>query len=315
MADPNPAGCIAVISIVCPCHNESDVLDTFVERLWAVLDGLEDEFEVVFVNDGSSDQTLVRLKTYQDTVHAVRILDLSRQFGKEAAMTAGIDHANGDAVIVMDVDLQDPPEAIPALLDKWREGFDVVAARRADRRSDSAPKRLSAHIFYRLHNLIGDTMIPVDVGDYRLMDRRVVDALRDLPERQRFMKGLFAWLGFETTVIDVTRGHRAGGDSKFNWWRLWNFGLEGITSFSTAPLRIWTYIGILVSLVALIYGGGIVVKTLIFGIDVPGYASIFAAVVFLGGIQLISLGVLGEYIGRIYIETKQRPLYVIREEL
>ena len=304
-----------MISIVCPCHNESGVLDEFLERLGAVIEGLDDEFELIFVNDGSTDGTLARLQAHRDAAGKIRILDLSRQFGKEAAMTAGMDNATGDAVIVMDVDLQDPPEAIPELLEKWREGYEVVAARRADRQADSGPKRLSAHVFYRLHNLIGETTIPVDVGDYRLMDRKVVDALGDLPERQRFMKGLFAWLGFETAVVNIKREARAGGDSKFNWWRLWNFGLEGITSFSTAPLRVWTYVGLAVSFIALLYGGGIVVRTLVFGIDVPGYASIFAAVVFLGGIQLISLGVLGEYIGRIYMETKQRPLYVIRKEL
>lgn len=309
------AGGRAMISVICPCCNEADVIDSFMVRLLPTLDGVDDDFEIVFVNDGSRDETVQKLQKYQAENKNIRILDLSRQFGKEAAMSAGIDHAQGDAIIVMDVDLQDPPEVIPDLISEWQRGFEIVVARRKDRQSDSWLKRFFAQSFYRLHNIIGETKIPVDVGDFRLLDRKVVDVLRQMPERQRFMKGLFAWVGFETAVVEFVREKRDSGRSKFSWWRLWNFGLEGITSFSTAPLRVWTYAGSAISGLALAYAAFIVIRTSIYGIDVPGYASIFAGMMFLGGIQLISLGVLGEYIGRIYMESKKRPLYVIRREL
>lgn len=304
-----------MISIVCPCYNEADVIDAFVARVVEVLDSDIAEFELVCINDGSSDNTLPKLLELQKGPLAIRIIDLSRRFGKEAAIAAGLDHANGDAVVIIDADLQDPPELIPELIAAWRDGHKVVVARRSDRSSDTMMKRQSARAFYRLHNLISDTEIPLDVGDFRLIDREVVDVLCKLPERQRFMKGLFSWVGFETHVVDYVREKRADGQTKFSWWRLWNLGLEGITSFSTAPLRIWTYVGLAISSLALIYGGFIVARTLVSGVEVPGYASLLTAVLFLGGVQLISLGVIGEYIGRIYMESKGRPIYVVRREL
>lgn len=304
-----------MISIVCPCYNEADVIETFVGRLIDVLGHDAPDYELVCVNDGSTDATLPKLLTLKKGPLPIRIIDLSRRFGKEAALAAGLDHASGEAVIVIDADLQDPPELIPKLVAAWQEGNKVVVARRSDRSADTFLKRLFAHTFYRLHNLISETEIPVDVGDYRLLDREVVDVLGQLPERQRFMKGLFSWVGFEPTVVDYVREKRASGNTKFSWWRLWNLGLEGITSFSTAPLRVWTYLGLVISVIAFMYGGYVVVLTLAFGVDVPGYASLLTAILFLGGVQLISLGVIGEYVGRIYMESKCRPIYVVRREL
>lgn len=303
-----------MISIVCPCFNEGAVIAEFVRRLQKVLGDSVGEYELLCINDGSTDDTLEQLLSLRGGALALRVLDLSRRFGKEAAISAGLDHADGDAVVVIDADLQDPPELIPRMVERWRAGVPVVLAHRADRQTDLMRKRTLARWFYRLHNRIADTRIPEDVGDYRLMDRQVVKAVRQLPERQRFMKGLFAWVGFEVEVLDYVREPRSAGSSKFNWWRLWNFGLEGITGFSTAPLRVWTYIGLALSLLAFIYGTYTVVKTLLYGVDVPGYASLLTVVLFLGGIQLISLGVIGEYLGRVYLETKQRPLYIVRRE-
>ena len=304
-----------MISIICPCYNEADVIEEFVGRLLEVLGKDAHEYELVCINDGSTDSTLPKLLALQGGAMTLRIIDLSRRFGKEAALAAGLDHAAGDAVIVIDADLQDPPEVIPQLIAAWQEGSKVVVARRSDRSADSFSKRHLARAFYRLHNFISETEIPVDVGDFRLMDREVVDVLCKLPERQRFMKGLFSWVGYEPAVIDYVREKRASGHTKFSWWRLWNLGLEGITSFSTAPLRIWTYLGIIISATSFVYGGYIVVRTMVFGVDVPGYASLLVAILFLGGIQLMSLGVIGEYVGRIYMESKGRPIYVVRREL
>ncbi len=304
-----------MISIVCPCYNEADVIDAFIDRLTRVMDLESSKYELVFVNDGSTDATLARLLQQKDGPVPLRIIDLSRRFGKEAAIAAGLDHARGEAIIIIDADLQDPPELIPELIASWRAGNKVVVARRVDRSADTFLKRTFARAFYRLHNAISDTGIPVDVGDFRLLDREVVDVLRKLPESQRFMKGLFSWVGFEPAIIDYAREKRSSGRSKFHWWRLWNLGLEGITSFSTVPLRIWTYVGILVSATAFIYGGYIVIRTLIHGVDLPGYASLLTAILFLGGVQLISLGIIGEYVGRMYMESKRRPIYVVRQEL
>ncbi len=304
-----------MISIVCPCYNESDVVELFVDRLIGVLGADVSEYELVCVNDGSTDDTLPKLLALQKGPLRMRIIDLSRRFGKEAAIAAGLDHTSGEAVIVIDADLQDPPELIPKLVALWQQGNKVVVARRSDRSADTFLKRLSARTFYRLHNLMSETEIPEDVGDFRLLDREVVDVVCQLPERQRFMKGLFSWVGYQPAIVDYVREERASGRSKFSWWRLWNLGLEGITSFSTAPLRIWTYLGLLISVTALTYGGFIVVRTLVYGVDVPGYASLLTAILFLGGVQLISLGVIGEYVGRIYMESKARPIYVVRREL
>lgn len=301
------------VSLACPFYNEGGSVPLFFARVVPVLESLGLPFEIVCVNDGSSDTTLEELLRAQTADSRIVVVDLSRNFGKEAALTAAIDHARGDAVIPIDADLQDPPELIPELVSKWREGYEVVVARRVNRDSDGLFKRLTAGWFYRLHNSIAEIDVPANVGDFRLMDRRVVENLKTLPERRRYMKGLFAWVGFRTAMVEYARDYRAAGTTKFSGWRLWNLALEGITSFSTVPLRLWTYIGCAVALLSFLYGSFIVLRTLILGIDVPGYASLLSVVLFLGGIQLIGIGVLGEYIGRIYSETKQRPVYVVRD--
>lgn len=302
------------LTLVVPVYNEADVLAAFIDAVDQVLKPVSGlMLELMFVNDGSSDQTLERLQALAAHDPRVRVIDLSRNFGKEAALTAGLDEANGDIVIPIDVDLQDPPELIPIMIERWREGADVVLAQRRLRATDTWLKRVSAQAFYALHNLIADQQLPPNVGDFRLLDRRVVDALRRLPERRRFMKGLFAWVGFRSVVVDFERAPRVAGASKFNTWRLWNFALEGITSFSTAPLKAFVYGGAAISLAAFGYMFWIIAKTLIYGIDLPGYASLMSTVLFLGGIQLVGIGVLGEYLGRVYLETKQRPTYLVRD--
>ena len=302
-----------MISIVCPFYNEEKSIQKFFDRLMPVLDATGEEFEIVCVNDGSRDGTLAGLLAAQKTLSGVRVVDLSRNFGKEAALTAGIDQAHGDAVIPIDADLQDPPELIPRLLAEWRDGFEVVLARRSDRSTDSWLKARTAQWFYRIHNRVADLQLPENVGDFRLMDRSVIEAIRRLPERQRFMKGIFAWVGFRSTSVEYAREPRAAGASKLGGWRLWNLALEGITSFSTAPLRVWTYLGLVVAGLAFVYGALIIVRTLVYGIDLPGYASLLVAITFLGGLQLMGLGVVGEYLGRVYNESKQRPVYIVRK--
>jgi polyisoprenyl-phosphate glycosyltransferase len=302
-----------MISIVCPFYNEEHSVGAFFSRLIPVLDRLEEGYEVVCVNDGSRDGTLEALLAMRALRPHVSVIDLSRNFGKEAALTAGIDAALGDAVIPIDADLQDGPELIARLVQEWKRGFEVVLAKRADRRADSFAKRLTAFVFYKVHNSISEPVIPENVGDFRLMDRKVVDAIKQLPERRRFMKGIFAWVGFRSTTIEYVRDARVAGESRFSAWKLWNLALEGVTSFSSAPLRIWTYLGLAVATVAFVYAGFIVMRTVIHGIDVPGYASLLAITLFLGGIQLIGLGVLGEYLGRVYSEAKQRPIYIVRD--
>jgi glycosyltransferase involved in cell wall biosynthesis len=278
-----------------------------------VLERLQEDYEVVCVNDGSGDGTLEALLAMRALRPHVRVVDLSRNFGKEAALTAGIDAARGDAVIPIDADLQDSPELIATLVQEWTRGFDVVLARRVNRRADSFAKRLTAFLFYKVHNAISEARIPENVGDFRLMDRKVVDAIKQLPERRRFMKGIFAWVGFRSATIEYARDPRIAGKSRFSGWKLWNLALEGVTSFSTAPLRIWTYLGLAVAALAFFYAVFIVVRTAMYGIDVPGYASLLVVTLFLGGIQLIGLGVLGEYLGRVYSEAKQRPIYIVRD--
>jgi glycosyltransferase involved in cell wall biosynthesis len=244
---------------------------------------------------------------------AVKIVRLSRNFGKELALTAGLDHAGGAAVVVIDADQQDPPELIPELLAKWREGYDVVYARRTSRAGDNLAKRATASWFYRIFNRLTDVAIPNDTGDFRLMDRRVIEALGELPERNRFMKGLFSWVGFRQVAVDYEREPRAFGKTKWNYWRLWNLAIEGITSFSTVPLRIWSYVGFFIALFAIAYALFLIFRTIMMGVDVPGYASLMVVVLFLGGINLLTLGIFGEYLGRIYMEAKGRPLYLVRE--
>jgi polyisoprenyl-phosphate glycosyltransferase len=302
-----------LVSIAVPCYNEAEAIEAFYEGITDVFRALPQvRFEVVLVDDGSGDDTLEKLTAIVDRDGRFRVVELSRNFGKEAALTAAIDHARGDAVIPMDVDLQDPPELIRNLIAEWQRGADVVLARRVNRRSDSFLKRRTAALFYRLHNSLSPTKIPEDVGDFRLLDRAAVDALARLPERQRFMKGLFAWVGFRTATVDYTRHARAAGTTKFSGWRLWNLAIEGITSFSAAPLKVWTYVGGVGAFVTLAYAAFIVVRTVVRGVDVPGYASLLVAVLFVGSLQLIGIGVLGEYIGRIYMESKGRPTYLIR---
>lgn len=303
------------LSIVVPFFNEGPGVEAFDAALKPILSALPDyQVEIVCVDDGSTDDTLERLLALATTDGRYRLLELSRNFGKEAALTAGIDAARGAAVVPMDADLQDPPAVLRQLLLSWEGGADVVLARRTDRSSDGLLKRTTAEWFYRMHNLVADIAIPQNVGDFRLMDRQVVEALKRLPERQRFMKGLFSWVGFRTEYVHYARGARAVGTTKFPGWKLWNFAIEGFTSFSTAPLRIWTYVGLVGAACTALYGAAILIRTLAFGVDVPGYASLLLAILFFGSLQLISLGLLGEYIGRIYIESKQRPVYIVRRQ-
>jgi glycosyltransferase involved in cell wall biosynthesis len=303
-----------LVSIVTPFYNEEGSILGFHKAMTKALSNLTDfDFEFICVNDGSNDKTLDELLECVGQDSRYVVLELSRNFGKEAAMSAGIDHAKGDCIIPIDADLQDPPQLIGKMLIEWQKGAEVVLAKRIDRSTDSFAKRTSALMFYRLHNAVSSLKIPENVGDFRLMDRIVVDALKQLPERQRFMKGLFAWLGFRTVTVEYIREPRAVGNSKFSGWKLWNFAIEGVTSFSLVPLKVWTYIGALGSVFALCYALFITIRTIIFGIDIPGYASLLVVILFFGSLQLMSLGVIGEYIGRIYFESKQRPLYIIRK--
>lgn len=302
------------VSIIVPFYNEEAGAQVFYDTLNQVMDSMQDvDFEVICVDDGSKDATLPALIGMADRDARYRVIELSRNFGKEAAMTAGLDAAVGDAVIPIDADLQDPPEVIQGLIQEWQKGNEVVLARRVDRSSDSFLKRKTAELFYQVHNRFSSVQIPANVGDFRLMDRVVVDALKQLPEQHRFMKGLFAWVGFKTVTLDYARHPRAAGTSKFSGWKLWNFALEGITSFSSTPLKFWSYAGGVGALISLLYATYIVVRTLVLGVDLPGYASLLVAIIFFGSVQLISVGMLGEYIGRIYMETKRRPLYVVRK--
>ena len=304
-----------LISLVIPFYNESLGIDVFFEKVYSVISDLPDyRFEIIAINDGSRDSTLDRLFAAKVKFGNIHIVEFSRNFGKEAALTAGLDRATGDAVIPIDSDLQHPPELIKQMLAEWVNGADVVLAKRNDRVTDSPAQKLAASIFYRLHNYISDIEIPPDVGDFRLMDQSVVATLRGMPENQRFMKGLFAWVGFRSVTIRYDVAPRHKGQSNFNIWKLWNFALEGITSFSTIPLRIWTYLGAFASLIAITYAVLIMIKTLVYGIDIPGYSSLMVVMLFLGGVQLIGIGVMGEYIGRIYNEVKRRPVYIVREE-
>jgi len=306
---------IPKLSIVVPMFNESASLSAFFGRLIPILEDLNESFEVVCVDDGSRDDTLEQLVQINSTDSRVKVVALSRNFGKERALTAGLDAATGCTVIPIDADLQDPPELIPQMLEEWRRGYDVVLAIRSDRSSDSFMKRLSANSFYRVLGRLSEVEVPANAGDYRLMDRQVVDALQRLPERTRFMKGLFAWLGFRQTKLYFKREERSAGDSKWGSWKLWNLALEGIFSFSTAPLRIWTYLGLLLSSLSIFYLIYVVVDTLLHGNEVPGYPSLVAISLFFNGAILMGLGIVGEYVGRIFVESKQRPIYLVRERI
>jgi len=303
-----------LLTLAVPFYNEAATIQAFADAILPVLDSVPDtQWEIVCVDDGSSDGTLLKLVALAQVDPRFRVLEFSRNFGKEAALTAAIDAARGEAVIPIDADLQDPPALIGQMVQAWRDGAEVVLARRSDRSADGVMKRQTAAWFYKLHNRLSKTKIPENVGDFRLMDRIVVEALKQLPERQRFMKGLFAWVGFRTVTLDYVRAPRLAGSTKFSGFALWNFALEGVTGFSTAPLKIWTYIGALCALGSVLYAIYIVVLTALYGNKVPGYASLFVAITFFGSVQLISIGLLGEYIGRIYLETKQRPSYLIRK--
>lgn len=286
------------ISVVVPLYNEQENIDALFRRLLAVLEALNTSYDVICVNDGSRDNTLKNLVEYHQRYPQIKVVNLSRNFGKDTAMSAGIDYSQGMAVIPIDADLQDPPELIAEMIEKWHEGYDVVYASRLVRIGESWFKRFSAEGFYQVINKLSRVSIPPNTGDFRLIDRRVVESIKKMPERQRFMKGIFAWVGYKQTSILFDREPRYQGQTKWNYWKLWNFAIDGITSFSFLPLKVWTYVGLIIALVSLVYASFLILRTIIFGIDVPGYASLMVAVLFLGGIQLLTLGIIGEYIDR-----------------
>lgn len=309
------------LSIIVPCYNESEVVEKFFSAMVGnngILNNLELNCELVFINDGSKDNTLELLKAQKEIYSNksnldIKIVNLSRNFGKEAAMSAGFSVASGEAIVPMDADLQHPASLIPNFVELWRQGYDVVLAKRVNRQDESVLKRFCSSIFYKLNNKISEIEIPQNVGDFRLFTKKVLNAINSLPENQRFMKGIFAWVGFRSITIEYEEQERIAGSSKFNGWKLWNFALQGITGFGTLPLRIWTYIGFIVSFFAFIYASFLILRTLIMGVDLPGYASLVVIILFLGGLQLIGVGILGEYVGRIYMESKRRPPFIIDE--
>lgn len=303
------------LSIVVPMYNEEESMEAFFRRTQRALQTVTQSYEFICVNDGSRDRTLAQLRTRAEQDSRIKIVNLSRNFGKEIALSAGLDHTTGDAVIPMDADLQDPPEVIPLMLAKWRAGSKLVLAKRRDRSSDTWLKRMTANGAYWLFSKLTHPRIPQNVGDFRLMDRDVVDAIKRLPERSRFMKGLFAWIGYDAEIVEYDREVRSAGETKWNYWKLWNFALDGITSFSSLPLRIWSYLGFGVSILALGYLGMILIKSAVFGLDVPGYASLMSVILFFNGILLIGVGVIGEYLSRIFTEVKARPLYIVAETI
>lgn len=304
---------MAKLTVVVPAYNESEGLKDFHVRLATVLDGMDVESEVLYVDDGSRDDTYAIMCALREADPRVSTLKLSRNFGKELALTAGLDQVDADATVVIDADLQDPPELIPTFVSHWREGYDVVYGTRASRAGETGFKKMTASGFYRVMEKLSSTPIPRDTGDFRLLSRRALDALKQVRERQRFMKGLFTWVGFRQLSVVYHRDPRHAGQTKWNYWRLWNFAIDGITSFSGAPLKAATYVGLLTSLLAFLFGLSVLVKALWFGDPVRGYPSLMVVVLFLGGVQLMALGVIGEYLGRLYVESKQRPLYLIDE--
>ena len=302
------------LTIVVPAYNESAVLRTFHERLRWVLDALPLETNVLYVDDGSSDGTWSIIEALVADDPRTGALKLSRNFGKEAALTAGLDAVTADAAVVIDADLQDPPELIPALVEQWQAGFDVVYATRSMREGETAFKRFTAAAFYRSMERLSDTAIPRDTGDFRLLSRRALDALGQLRERQRFMKGLFSWIGYRQTAVHYQREPRQAGTTKWNYWRLAQLAIEGITSFSTAPLRLATWVGLGAAGLSFVYGLWVLIKALFHGDPVRGYPTLMLVILFLGGVQLLALGVIGEYLGRNYAESKRRPLYFVEEQ-
>lgn len=307
-----------LLSIIVPVFNEEEVIDVFLEATEKVLDCASRDataftHEFIFVDDGSRDATAERISQRLASGLPGKLIGLSRNFGKEAALTAGLEHAKGNIIVVIDVDLQDPPELILDMIDNWRAGYDVVYGLRVDRSSDSAIKRGSSSAFYRLFNRLANIEMPANAGDFRLMDRAVVEALKQLPERNRFMKGLFAWVGFSAVALPYQRPERAAGTTKWNYWKLWNFALDGLIGFTSIPLRIWFYCGTVVAALSIAYAAYLVIRVTLYGIDVPGYASLMTAILFFSGVQLLSVGIIGEYIARLFTETKQRPVYIIAD--
>ena len=302
-----------LISIIVPAYNEEEVLELFHERISEVLETLTAyAWEIIFINDGSTDSTQAKIDALQKRDPRIASIVLSRNFGKEIAMTAGLDHAKGDAVVIIDADLQDPPELMADFIREWNNGFDVVYGRRTHRDGESWAKKVTAHYFYQVIGKLSKVQIPANTGDFRLMSRRAVDALLQLREHHRFMKGLFAWVGYPATAVDYRRPPRAAGITKFNYWKLWNFALEGITSFTILPLKLATYLGISIALFSVLAGLWIILKTMMWGDGVAGYPTLIVTILFFGGVQLFFIGVIGEYLGRIYNETKVRPLYVVQ---
>lgn len=296
------------ISLIVPVYNEEEATPIFYSTVKREL--TQYTLEIIFINDGSTDSTSVIAQELAAQDDAVRLINFTRNFGKEPALFAGLEYATGDAVIPIDVDLQDPISVIPKLIEKWQSGADVVLAKRIDRSSDGHLKRKTAEWFYRLHNKISTPKIEENVGDFRLLSREIVDNIKQLEERNLFMKGILSWVGGKTAIVEYVREERVAGVTKFNGWKLWNLALEGITSFSTFPLRVWTYLGLLVAALSFLYGSWMIIEKIIWGNSVRGYPSIMVSILFLGGVQLIGIGVLGEYIGRIYTEVKRRPKYI-----
>ena len=303
------------ISVLVPCYNEEASLHEMHKQLSAVLDELPYDSEIIYVNDGSTDSTLSILQGFHDSNARVALLDLSRNYGKEIAMSAGIDHADGDAVIIIDADLQHPPKLIPEMIKYWLEGYDVVYAVRISRKDESLIKKTMANIFYNMMKRISHVSIPEHSGDFRLLSRRAADSIRAFREQHRFMKGLYAWVGYPQKAVPYQPDMRFAGKTKWNFWHLWNFAIEGVTSFSTLPLKVATYLGFLSAAAAFCYGLFILVNTLLYGNPVKGFPSVIVVILFLGGIQMMFIGIIGEYIGRMFDETKNRPLYFINRHL
>ena len=304
----------ALISIIAPMYNESGNLHNLLSRVVGVMEKIGNPFEIICIDDGSSDDTLEKLAQEHQKDARIKVVSFSRNFGKEVALTAGLHHASGQAVVLIDADLQHPPEIVEDLVKKWYEGFDMVIAVRKSRATETFFKRLHAKAFYSLFTMMSDTKIRPDAGDFRLLDRKVVNALNLVMEKTRFMKGLYSWVGFKSAVIPYEPAYRQTGATKWSFFRLWRFALDGLTAFSAVPLKVWTVVGLVIAAIGLFYGLFLIVKTLVSGVDVPGYASLMVAVLFFGGVQMMTLGVFGEYLGRVFDEVKHRPLYIVREQ-
>ncbi|MEY8767004.1 glycosyltransferase family 2 protein [Francisella philomiragia] len=300
-------------SIIIPVKDESEGIDHLFNRLMPILEQLPTKYELVFINDGSNDNTLDLLLEKQKSIPEIAVVDLSRNFGKEAALFAGFANCKGDAAISIDADLQDPPELILEMVEHWLNGYEVVTAVRENRDTDTSTKKHTAGLFYTVMNKISETKLTPNAGDYRLLNRAAINAFLELKEKVRFNKGLLTWIGFKEKIVYHAREERVAGQTKWNYWKLFKFSIDGITSFSRAPLEIWSYIGVFVALMSFLYGSFFILKSLVFGIDVPGYPSLITFILFFSGLQMIGIGMLGSYIGRIFIETKHRPLYIIRE--